>query len=132
MNRKELFDFTLRSIKEKSKKFRLAEPQGFIKWFIELYFLNPQEVFVSDGSKDGKIDCFFNTNNGRNVKHYLVNAKYTSEYDNKAPVKFYEEISYFCHVVQNKDARGEYLQKAVKPELAQRYKKLFDYYDAGT
>jgi len=132
MNRKELFDFMLRSIKEKSKKCRLGEPQGFIKWFIEIYFLNPQEVFVSDGSKDGKIDCFFNTNNGRNVKHYLVNAKYTSDYDRKAPVKFYEEISYFCHVVQNKDTRGEYLQKAVKPELAQRYKKLFDYYDAGT
>lgn len=132
MEKNDLFDFMLKSIKETSQKFHLEEPQGFVRWFIDLFFLNPQDIFISDGSKDGRIDCFFNTNNGKIVDHHILNSKFTNEYNKIAPVKFYEEVSYFCYAFENKETRKEYLQNAVKSELKPKYNKLFDFYDEGT
>jgi len=131
MEKNDIFDFMIEGIKEISNNDCCEEYKAFIKWFINIYFLDAQNIFMSDGSKDGKIDCFFNISNERMVEHYILNAKYTSEYDKIAPPKFYEEIRYFCHIFENKDSRGEYLEKAVKPELKDKYEKLFEYYDEG-
>ena len=37
MEKNDLFDFMIKSIKETSQKFGDKEPQGFIRWFINWY-----------------------------------------------------------------------------------------------
>jgi hypothetical protein len=91
--------------------------------------MNPQDIFISDGSKDGKIDLFFTTHNGKAVLHHVLNTKFTKEYNKIAPPSFYQEIKYFWQAFENREARGSYLEKAVKKELRPRYKKLFERYD---
>jgi hypothetical protein len=127
----DLFEFMLERVKETQKQHMEAEPQAFGRWFVQMYFMNPQDMFVSDGSKDGKIDLFFTTHNGKIVQHHVVNTKFTKEYNKIAPPAFYEEIKYFWQAFENRAARGAYLEKAVKQELRPRYKQLFERYDAG-
>src|SRR5687768_6400182 len=91
----DLFDFMLWRVKEAQKTHLHEEPQAFGRWFAELFFMSPQDFFVSDGSKDGKIDLFFTTHNGKSVTHHVVNTKYTREYNKIAPPAFYQEIKYF-------------------------------------
>ncbi|MGD0910232.1 MAG: AIPR family protein, partial [Candidatus Acidiferrales bacterium] len=97
----------------------------------ELFFMKPRDLFVSDGSKDGKIDLFFATDNGKTVLHHVLNTKFTKEFNKIAPPSFYQEIKYFWQAFENRAARAAYLEKAVKPELRQRYKQLFERYDNG-
>jgi hypothetical protein len=126
-----LFEFLLERVKETKKEHLDAEPQAFGRWFAKLYFLDPRDIFISDGSKDGKIDLFFTTNNGKSVRHHILNSKFTKEYNKIAPPAFYEEITKFWQVFENTAARTAYLARSVKPELRSRYKKLFERYDAG-
>ena len=131
-DKSDLFQFMLDRVKETQKQHPLnAEPQAFGRWFAELFFMNPRDIFVSDGSKDGKIDLFFATDNGKTVLHHVLNTKFTKEFNKIAPPSFYQEIKYFWQAFENRAARASYLEKAVKQELRQRYKQLFERYDNG-
>lgn len=127
----DLFEFMLEQVKETQKRNLDAEPQAFGRWFAELFFMNPRDIFVSDGAKDGKIDLFFATDNGKTVLHHVLNTKFTKEFNKIAPPSFYQEIKYFWQAFENRPARAPYLEKAVKPELRPRYRQLFERYDNG-
>jgi hypothetical protein len=126
---KQLFDFMLKRVGEVSAETGLKPPQAFGRWFAEMYFQNPQSLFISDGSGDAKIDLFFTTTNGSDVQHYVVNTKFTEKYNALAPVAFYNEVTSFWRAFTNEGNRGTYLSSVVRPELRQRYKKLFEYYE---
>lgn len=126
-----LFQFLLDRVNETKKEHLDAEPQAFGRWFANLYFQDPRDIFISDGSRDGKIDLFFTTYNGKSVRHHILNTKFTKEYNKIAPPAFYEEITKFWQVFENTGARASYLARTIKPELRSRYKKLFERYDAG-
>ncbi len=70
------------------------------------YFLNPQKYFCSDGSGDGKVDSFFEVSDGDQVRHYVLNTKFTKKYDAPAPVSFYDEITRFWQAFANKPGIG--------------------------
>src|SRR6266481_4475551 len=127
----DLFEFMLERVKETQKGHLYGEPQAFGRWFAELFFMSPRDIFVSDGSKDGKIDLFFATDNGKIVLHHVLNMKFTKEFNKIAPPSFYQEIKYFWQAFENRAARAPYLEKAVKLELRPRYKQLFERYDDG-
>src|SRR5262245_34453834 len=131
-NKSDLFQFMLERVKDVQKQHIDSEPQAFGRWFAELFFLNPREIFISDGSKDGKIDLFFRTDSGNTVMHHVLNTKFTKEFNRIAPPAFYQEIKYFWHAFENRTARAPYLEKAVKSELRPRYRQLFREYDNGT
>ena len=130
-NKQELFNVILNRVSEVSLRKGLRKPQAFGRWFVEMYYLEPQGIFVSDGSHDGKVDLFFNTNNGKVVKHHIVNSKYTEGYNKLAPPAFYQEIAYFVQAFQNISQRDLFLSKSVKPELHTRYRSLFERFDEG-
>ena len=127
----DLFSFMLDRVKDTQKATLDGEPQAFGRWFAKLFFRNPQDFFISDGARDGQIDHFFTTHNGKAVSHHVVNTKYTTEFNRIAPPQFYQEITYFWRAFENRSARAPYLAKSVKPELRPRYKQLFDRYDEG-
>lgn len=130
-NKSDLFEFMLDRVRETQKPHLDGEPQAFGRWFAELFYMSPRDIFVSDGSKDGKIDLFFTTHNGKTVLHHVLNTKFTKEFNKLAPPSFYEEIKYFWQAFENRDARSAYLEKAVKQELRPRYGQLFERYDNG-
>lgn len=129
--KKELFELILERVEETRNQFGDPEPQAFGRWFINMYFQDPHDVYISDGSHDGKVDIFFTTHNGKNVDHYVINTKFTREYNKLAPAAFYPEIVYFCRAFANTVDRDEYLENAVKDELRSHYRQLFECYDAG-
>lgn len=126
---KQLFDFMLRRVHDVAADNGLKAPQAFGRWFAEMYFQNPHDIFISDGSGDAKIDLFFNTTNGREVRHCVVNTKFTEKYGATAPVAFYNEVTSFWQAFANKGNRGSYLASVVRPELRPRYKKLFQHFE---
>jgi hypothetical protein len=126
----ELFQFMLDRV-EDIQKHPDEKPQAFGRWFAELFFTTPRDMFVSDGSKDGKIDLFFTTHNGKAVLHHVLNTKFTEAFNKLAPPAFYQEIKFFWQAFENSAARSGYLEKAVKQELRPRYHQLFDRYDDG-
>ena len=130
-DKSDLFEFMLGRVKETQNKHLDGEPQAFGRWFAELSFMSPRDLFVSDGSKDGQIDQFFTTDNGKTVMHHVLNTKFTKEFNKIAPPSFYQEIKYFWQLFENRAARAAYLEKAVKGELKLRYKQLFERYDNG-
>ncbi len=130
-NKSDLFQFMVQRVKETQKDHVESEPQAFGRWFAELFFMNPRDIFISDGSKDGKIDLFFTTDNGKTVRHHVLNTKFTKEFNKVAPPSFYMEMKYFWQAFENSNARAAYLQKAVKAELRPRYRALFERYDNG-
>src|SRR6266852_1163216 len=130
-DKSDLFGFMLERVKETQKQHLDAEPQAFGRWFAGLFFMSPRDMFVSDGSKDGKIDLFFTTHNGKSVLHHVLNTKYTWEFNKLAPPSFYQEIKYFWQAFENRAARAGYLEKAVKQELRPKYRHLFERYDNG-
>lgn len=130
-DKSDLFEFMLERIAEVQKLHLEAEPQAFGRWFAGLFYMNAQDIFVSDGSKDGQIDAFFTTHDGKSVTHHAMNTKFTREYNKIAPPAFYQEIKYFWQAFENKEARQPYLERAVKAELRPRYKQLFERYDNG-
>ncbi len=128
---KHIFDLIVERVHDVKKGKGYEKPQAFVEWFINIYFNSPQDIFIADGSHDGKVDAFFTTHDGSTVKHHVVNSKYTEEYGKSAPVKFYEEISYFLNAFENRSRREEYLSRAVKAELRPHYKQLFAKFDEG-
>lgn len=126
----DLFSFMKEQVEFTARKKVIDAPYAFPWWFLEMYFLKPHDVFVSDGSYDGKIDAFFRTDDGRSVRHHVLNCKYTDEFNRQAPVQFYDEIIAFKHVFENKDARDQWLASSVKKELVPHYANLFKQYDA--
>lgn len=130
-DKSDLFEFMLGRVRETGKKYLYGEPQAFGRWFAELFYTNPRSFFVSDGARDGKIDLFFATDNGKTVMHHVVNSKFTTGFNKLAPPSFYEEIKYFWHAFENRPARAAYLEKAVKQELRAQYRQLFERYDSN-
>jgi hypothetical protein len=85
---KRLFEFILDRIEDTGSENGLKSPQAFGRWFADMYFDKPQNFSISDGSGDGKVDLFFQTTNGREVDHYILNTKFTEKYNAAAPVAF--------------------------------------------
>ena len=131
MEKKELFDFMLERVREIARHGGLKDFQAFGKWFLEMYFLNPQDTFISDGARDGKVDIFFTTHNDKEVNHHILNTKFTEQYDKTAPGGFYEEINYLRRAFEDREWRSSYLEKRVKAELRPRYSTFFERYDEG-
>lgn len=127
-DQRQLFEFMLDRVQEASVENGLKPPQAFGRWFADTYFLNPQKYFCADGSGDGKVDSFFEVSDGNDVRHYVLNTKFTKKYDAPAPVSFYDEITRFWQAFSNKANRQSYLS-VVRPELRQRYQKLFTFYE---
>jgi hypothetical protein len=127
---KQLFDFILDRIEDTASENGLKLPQAFGRWFASMYFDKPQNFSISDGSGDGKVDLFFQTSDGRNVEHFVLNTKFTEKYNAAAPVSFYDEINRFWQAFANKANRDSYLS-VVRTELKPKYRKLFEYYDNG-
>ena len=127
---KQLFDFILDRVEDTASNNALKLPQAFGRWFASMYFDKPQNFFISDGSGDGKVDLFFETSDGRSVDHFILNTKFTEKYNASAPVSFYDEINRFWQAFANKANRNSYLS-VVRTELRPKYRKLFEYYDAG-
>lgn len=127
---KQLFDFVLDRVEDTASENGLKLPQAFGRWFAGMYFDKPQNFSISDGSGDGKVDLFFETTDGRNVNHFVLNTKFTEKYNAAAPVAFYDEITRFWQAFHNAANRDAYLS-VVRRELKPKYRKLFDYYDAG-
>jgi hypothetical protein len=127
---KQLFDFVLERVEDTASENSLKLPQAFGRWFAGMYFDKPQKFSISDGSGDGKVDLFFETTDGQSVSHFVLNTKFTEKYNAAAPVAFYDEITRFWQAFHNAANRDAYLS-VVRPELKPKYRKLFDYYDAG-
>jgi hypothetical protein len=60
---KQLFDFMLARIEDVGSEYGLKVPQAFGRWFASMYFDNPNDFSIPDGSGDGKVDLFFWANN---------------------------------------------------------------------
>jgi hypothetical protein len=126
-----LFDFMLARIEDTQMRTGRPEPQAFGEWFARMYFLEPHDLRVSDGPFDGRVDCYFKTDDGHNVTHHIMNLKYTREYNKKAPRQFYDEIISFWHAFSNKDGREDFLNQSVVVGLRPHYRQLFEHFDAG-
>jgi hypothetical protein len=74
-NKYDLFEFMLERVRDIQKKHLDSEPQAFGRWFGELFYTAPRDIYISDGSKDGTIDLFFSTDNGKNVLHHVLTSK---------------------------------------------------------
>src|SRR5712692_5478419 len=105
----DLFSFIKEQVADIAHRHVQKEPQAFARWFLEMYFLKPHDIFISDGAGDGKIDAFFKTNDGGVVRHHVLNSKYTREFRKIAPVQFYDEIIAFKHAFENSQARQAWL-----------------------
>lgn len=127
----QLFKFMLDRINEVGQEHSLARPQAFARWFANLYFDRTADIYISDGTKDGKVDLFLSTHDEENVQHFVINSKFTSIYNEKSPNSFYDEIARFRNAFANKSGRPALLNKAVRPELRGRYRALLERYDQG-
>ncbi|HPA74153.1 MAG TPA: hypothetical protein PKY31_17915, partial [Spirochaetota bacterium] len=78
--RKDLFDFMIRKIKQTSELNGDRMPQAFGRWFSNLYFSGINNVLISDGSGDGKVDLFVECRKGTSLKYHILNTKFTTEY----------------------------------------------------
>jgi hypothetical protein len=113
---KQLFNFILNRVEDTGAENGLKSPQAFGRWFAGMYFDKPQNFSISDGSGDGKVDLFFQTNNGKDVDHYILNTKFTEKFNAPAAVAFYDEITRFGQAFINKANRSSYLS-VVRPEI---------------
>jgi hypothetical protein len=128
---KQLFDSMLERIGDVGAENGVRPPQAFPRWFADMYFEDPRDFVVADGPGDAKVDLFFTTTNGKQVRHHILNAKFTETYNSTAPVAFYNEITSFWQAFKNKSNRANYLERIVRRDLKRHYSKLFDYYDEG-
>ncbi len=96
-----------------------------------MYFGRPTDLYVSDGSGDGKADAFLTIQKPKSTRYAVLNAKFTKEFDRSSPVAFYDEITRFWQAFENKSNRPEYLKNAVRESLRPKYKQYFARYDEG-
>lgn len=128
---RQLFDFMLARIRDVAANKGLQLPQAFGRWFADMYFQSPHDFFISDGGGDGKVDLFFQTTNGSETDHCVLNTKFTERYNSPAPVAFYDELTRFWQAFANKGNRETYLSSIVRPDVRPHYKRLFQRYDEG-
>ena len=121
----------IRKIKQTSELNGDRMPQAFGRWFSNLYFSGINNVLISDGSGDGKVDLFVECKKGTSLKYHILNTKFTNEYDKSSPVAFYDEITRFWQAFENKSNRVTYLNEVVRNDLKPHYQKLFKSYDSG-
>ena len=50
-DKSDLFQFMLERVKETQKQHLEGEPQAFGRWFADLFFMSPRDIFVSDRSE---------------------------------------------------------------------------------
>lgn len=129
-SKKDLFDLIVSRVNNLSSEKGIPDHQAFARWFAEMYFQSPRDFYHSDGARDGKIDLFFKTDNGKVVKHHILNTKFTETFNQLAPNKFYEEVAYFAQTFINADQRENYLGSKVKSELRQKYRELYECFDS--
>jgi hypothetical protein len=129
--RKDLFDFMLSKIKQTGDKHGDSLPQAFGRWFIQMFFPGVKDIFVTDGTRDGKVDLFANCQKGNTIKYHILNTKFTKEYDKPSPVSFYDEITRYWQAFENRNNRFKYLENVVRSDYVNHYKKLFKLYDQG-
>ena len=132
-DKRALFEFMVDAVKEKQRKGRIAYSleDAFPLWFVDIYFQNPIQPILANGLKDAKVDVLFETKNGNALRQHVINAKFTEEFNKAAPVKFYEELTYFWRTFESKKGRDKYLSEYITPEMRQRYRELYDGYDQG-
>jgi hypothetical protein len=128
---KELFDFINKRVVDIANSTGIPSFRAFPRWFAEMYYTHPEEIFASDGTGDGKVDFFFHTVSGSEVTHHVINSKFTETYNQSAPVGFYDEILAFYQLFKDPVGRGKFLKLKVKSELHPFYKKLFGAFDSG-
>ncbi len=128
--KKQLFNFMMDRIQDVGKIYGLKEPQAFGRWFAGMYFSNPTDFRITDGSGDGKVDLFFRASENDSVESHVLNTKFTKNYDSPAPVSFYDEITRFWQAFANKAARKDFLKTVLEEQRAD-YKRLWTSYDDG-
>jgi hypothetical protein len=128
-DKRELFEIISQRTKSISMGTGRPDYQAFVDWFINLYFLNPKDIFFSDGPNDGKMDAMLKVDNDREITFHVINSKFTEVYNKVAPPSFYAEILQFCNIFRNKPERDQFLKNAVKSEVAQRARKAFEAFD---
>lgn len=126
-----LFDLLISRVRQIAEDRSEPAHVAFVRWFAHMYHLKPLEFRSSDGPGDGKVDAFYFTYEAGAVHRHLVNAKYTASYGRLAPPTFYEELTRLSTAFRARTKRGDWLERAVKPELHHAYKQLFDAYDEG-
>src|SRR5262245_12894014 len=94
-NQQELFDFILKQVRNQANRLGTPPSKAFPRWFAEMYYLQPEDMFASDGAGDAKIDLFFRTVSGGTVAQHVINSKFTEAYNQTAPVGFYDEVLAF-------------------------------------
>ena len=124
-----LFNLITEKIDEISVKDSISTDAGFQKWFIRMYFQNPKDIFISDGSRDGKVDSFCKVLDVDTLSYKIFNSKFTKSYDKQAPSQFYDEVIAYNKVFVNSDYRATFLEKYIRKDLKNQYKILFDQYD---
>ncbi len=131
-DRRELFRFMLKRVKDVANQSFVDDAHAFSKWFLTLYYsLEPNHhVKISDGAGDGKVDAFFRKVNDQGVIHVLVNSKFTKTFDQMAPPKFYDEIVRFRRAFDDIESRPAYLE-TVRPALKAQFRVFFEQFDDG-
>ena len=113
---KDLFDFMNEQVTVIANKRGEPTFRAFPRWFAEMYYAQPEEMLSCDGAGDGKVDFFFHTVLGNKVKYHVINSKFTSSYNQTAPVGFYDEVLSFYQLFSSSVGRGTFLQKKVRQE----------------
>jgi hypothetical protein len=129
LQRKDLFDFMMRRVKQTGDIHGDRLAQAFGRWFANMYYPGVIKITISDASGDGKVDLFVTCQVGKTLRYQILNTKYTSEYDKGSPVSFYDEITRYWQAFENKANRADYLKTAVRESFREQYKKLFRLYD---
>lgn len=129
--RRDLFDLMMKRVKQTAAEHGDKLPQAFARWFAQIYLGRPFELYVSDGTGDGKVDVFITIQKSRTIQYYVVNSKFTQKYDKSSPVSFYDEITRFWQAFENKANRKDYLDNAVRSSLRNKYNTFFKHYDEG-
>src|SRR5574340_90164 len=129
--RRDLFKLMHDSVVDCAAERSLRNDQAFGLWFAKLYFGMQVDPYISDGTRDGKVDLFFEITSVGANQHIVINTKFTNKYDEPAPAKFYDEVTRFWQAIANKNNRPGYL-KYVRADLRNHYRKIFRAYDLGT
>lgn len=129
--RRDLFDLMMKRVKQTSDEHGDKLPQAFARWFTQIYLGRHIELYVSDGTGDGKVDVFATIQKPRSLRYCVLNSKFTQDYDRSSPVSFYDEITRFWQAFENKSNRKEYLSNAVRASLRNKYNTFFKHYDDG-
>ena len=128
---KDLFDYINKQVSEIASNKAEPEHKAFIRWFSQIFFYGNPKILITDDSGDGKIDAIIELQSHYGSTYAVINSKFTHEYNKKAPVNFYDEITTFRSRFINKELRKDFLAKTIRESLRDYYKKVFSRYDDG-